>query len=125
MTLKPTSIDHINMSVKNLKDSVAFYEKLFGFTVKKDQADQASKIIGNGRILLCMYEDPVLKIEEGINHFGFHVENFAEIEETCRKLGIPVLYGGPVTWEEKTRSLYVTDPSGYAIELSETPGGGL
>jgi lactoylglutathione lyase len=125
MTLRPRSIDHINMSVKSLSETVDFYGKLFGFTVKKDQPEQASKIIGNDKILLCLYEDPALKVEEGINHFGFHVENFGEIEATCRKLGIPVLYGGPVTWEEKTRSLYVTDPSGYAIELSETPGGGL
>ncbi len=123
--LKVGSIDHINMSVKNLAETVTFYSKLFGFSVKKDQPDMASQIIGNDRIKLCLYEDPNLKIEEGINHFGFYVENFAEILAVCKSLGVPVLYGGEVAWAEKTKSVYVTDPSGYTIELSDVQGGGL
>ena len=125
MTLRAGSIDHINMSVKNLKESVEFYSKLFGFTLKKDQPDMASVIIGNDRIKLCLYQDPSLQIEAGINHFGFHIDNFDEIEFLCVDLGVEVLYAGQVTWEEKTKSLYIVDPNGYTIELSKTQGGGL
>jgi catechol 2,3-dioxygenase-like lactoylglutathione lyase family enzyme len=123
-TLKATSMDHVNMSVKNLDESVEFYKKLFGFVVKKNQPEQNSKIIGNDNIKLCLYEDPEMSPEGGIAHFGFNIENFDEIIEKCNSLGVEVLYDGPVQFE-KSRSIYIKDPSGYDIELSEIPGGGL
>jgi len=112
------------MTVKNLEESVEFYKKLFGFEVKKEQTEYKSKIIGNDNIKLCLYEDPEMKPEGGIAHFGFHVENFDEIMETCKLLGVKVFYDGPVQFE-KSRSIYIEDPSGYDIELSEIKGGGL
>jgi catechol 2,3-dioxygenase-like lactoylglutathione lyase family enzyme len=123
-TLKATSMDHVNMTVKNLDQSVEFYKKLFGFQVKKEQPEQDSKIIGNDNIKLCLYEDPKMSPEGGIAHFGFNIENFEEIIEKCNSLGVEVLYDGPVQFE-KSRSVYIKDPSGYDIELSEIPGGGL
>jgi len=41
--LKALSIDHANMNVKNLEESVDFYSTLFGFELKKDQPDQQLK----------------------------------------------------------------------------------
>lgn len=122
--LKATSMDHVNMTVKNLEESVEFYKKLFGFEVKKEQPEDKSKIIGNDNIKLCLYEDPEISPEGGIAHFGFHIENFDEIMETCKSLGVKVYYDGPVQFE-KSRSIYIEDPSGYDIELSEIKGGGL
>ena len=121
-------MDHVNMKVKNLAQSVEFYKNLFGFEIKKEEnpnrIDAPSKIIGNDSIKLCLYEDPQMSPEGGIAHFGFHVENFADIMEKCNKLGVEVLYGGPVEFE-KSRSVYIVDPNGYDIELSEVSGGGL
>lgn len=126
--LKAKSIDHVNMKVKNLAESVKFYRNLFGFEIKKDEnpnrTDAPSKIIGNDSIKLCMYEDSQMSPEGGIAHFGFHVENFSDIISKCKELGVEVLYGGPVEFE-KSRSVYIVDPSGYDIELSEISGGGL
>ena len=62
--------------------------------------------------------------EGGIAHFGFNIENFEEIMETCKSLGVKVFYDGPVKFE-KSRSIYIEDPNGYDIELSEVQGGGL
>lgn len=122
--LKASSIDHINMEVKDLEQSVDFYKNLFGFEIKKEQSDEKSKIIGNDNIKLCLYENPEMKPEGAIAHFGFHVENFNEIINTCKLLGIKVHYDGPVQFE-KSRSIYISDPNGYDIELSEVFGGGL
>jgi catechol 2,3-dioxygenase-like lactoylglutathione lyase family enzyme len=122
--LNATSMDHVNMAVKNLDESVEFYKKLFGFEIKKEQPEDKSKIIGNDNIKLCLYEDPQMKPEGGIAHFGFHVENFDEILEICKSLGVKIYYDGPVQFE-KSRSVYISDPSGYDIELSEVIGGGL
>ncbi|MEE9162552.1 MAG: VOC family protein [Candidatus Neomarinimicrobiota bacterium] len=122
-TLNATAIDHVNMTVKNLDESVSFFQRLFGFETVQDQPEQDSKIIGNGSIKLCLYEDPNLEIGAGINHYGFHVENFDAVVEKCRALGVPMPYD-TVDWG-RSRSVYIIDPSGYEIELSEVPGGGL
>ena len=122
--LKAESIDHINITVKNLESSVSFYKKFFGFDIKKEQPEDNSKIIGNDRIKLCLYEDKNLEIGEGINHFGFYIENFEEIIKTCKELGVKIEYGGEIEWG-KSKSIYIEDPNGYTIELSNKKGGGL
>ena len=126
--LEATSIDHVNMKVKDLEQSVKFYKNLFGFEIKQEEnankLDVPSKIIGNETIKLCMYEVPDMSPEGGIAHFGFNIENFNEIIEKCKKLGVEILYGGIVDWE-KSKSIYIVDPSGYELELGEILGGGL
>ena len=126
--LDAVSIDHVNMTVRNLKDSLKFYNDLFGFEVKKEdnpnKSDVPSLIIGNTSIKLCLYEVPDMSPEGGIAHFGFHVSNFNEVLDKCKQLGIQVLYGGTVDWE-KSKSVYIQDPSGYELELSQISGGGL
>jgi len=126
--LDAVSIDHVNMKVKNLKDSLKFYNDLFGFEAKKEdnpnKSDVPSLIIGNNSIKLCLYEVPDMSPEGGIAHFGFHISNFNEVLNKCKLLGIQVLYGGTVDWE-KSKSIYIKDPSGYELELSQISGGGL
>ena len=127
-SLKATSIDHVNMKVKNLEQSVKFYKNLFGFEIKQEEnankLDVPSKIIGNDTIKLCMYEILDMSPEGGIAHFGFNVANFNEIIAKCEELDVKVLYDGVVDWE-KSQSIYIVDPSGYEIELGEISGGGL
>ena len=126
--LKATAIDHVNMKVKNLEESVKFYTELFGFEIRQDEnpnkADVPSKIIGNDSIKLCMYEIPDMTPEGGIAHFGFHISNFDEVIARCEENRVKILYGGEVDWE-KSKSVYIVDPSGYEIELSQIVGGGL
>jgi catechol 2,3-dioxygenase-like lactoylglutathione lyase family enzyme len=126
--LDATSIDHVNMKVKNLVDSVKFYCNLFGFEMKQEEnpnkTDLPSKIIGNNSIKLCLYELPRMTPEGGIAHFGFHIANFEQVIAKCQDLGVKILYGGEVDWE-KSKSVYIVDPSGYEIELSKISGGGL
>jgi len=126
--LNAMSIDHVNMKVKNLEKSVEFYKNLFGFEIKQEEnvnkLDAPSKIIGNNSIKLCLYEVPDMSPEGGIAHFGFNIANFNQVIEKCKELGVEVLYGGIVDWE-KSKSVYIVDPSGYEIELGEIAGGGL
>jgi len=127
--LKAVSMDHVNMNVKDLEKSVEFYKNLFGFQTRKEdnspnKLDVPSKIIGNNSIKLCLYEDPQMSADGGIAHFGFHIANFDQIMDKCKEFNVEVLYGGPVEFE-KSRSIYIKDPSGYDIELSEISGGGL
>jgi len=126
--LEARSIDHVNMKVKDLAQSVQWYKDLFGFEIKQEEnpnkIDAPSKIIGNDSIKLCMYEVSDMSPEGGIAHFGFNIKNFDEVIKRCKELGVQILYGGVVDWET-SRSVYVVDPSGYEIELGEVSGGGL
>ena len=121
--LQATTIDHINMMVINLDETVAFYKALFGFEIKKEQPEEKSLIIGNNTIKLCIYEDPEARPDKGLQHFGFHISNYDEVMQKCLDLGLKIPYG-EIVWEN-SRSIYVTDPNGYDIELSEVQGGGL
>ena len=126
--LKATSIDHVNMKVKNLEQSVEFYKNLFGFEIKQEEnpnkTDVPSKIIGNDAIKLCLYEVPEMSPEGGIAHFGFNIANFDEIILKCKELDVQILYDGEIDWE-KSKSVYIVDPSGYEVELGQISGGGL
>ncbi len=128
MVLKAKMIDHVNMKVKNLDESVEFYKNLFGFVIKQEEnenkIDAPSKIIGNDSIKLCLYEVPDMSPEGGITHFGFNVENFDEVISKCEELGVEILYDGVINWE-KSKSVYIVDHSGYELELGEVSGGGL
>jgi lactoylglutathione lyase len=109
--LQATALDHVTLYVKNLTESVNFYQTLFGFNVKKDQLEDRSQIIGNSAITLCLYEDPERVQPGGIAHFGFHVQNFSLIIKTCEFLNIPMPYG-TVIWE-KSRSVYIGSMSPF------------
>ncbi|ABK77884.1 methylmalonyl-CoA epimerase/lactoylglutathione lyase [Cenarchaeum symbiosum A] len=126
--LKVSSMDHVNMKVKSLDGTIKFYGDLFGFQVRKDEnpnkTGSPSKIIGNDTVKLCLYEHPTMTPEGGIAHFGLHIENFDDVMDRCRELGVEVLYDGLIEFEG-SRSVYIKDPSGYEVELTEKQGGGL
>ncbi|RME05124.1 MAG: VOC family protein [Planctomycetota bacterium] len=112
------------MAVHSLEESVKFYCKLFDFEVKKNQRPKHnSMIVGNEHIKLCLYETEGAGDRRGIDHFGIHVKNFDQVVEICEKMGVPMPYG-VVKWE-KSRSVYIVDPNGYEIELTEFVGGRL
>jgi len=126
MKLKTTGIDHLNLQVKDLNETAEFYNKLFGFEVKKEQPEDNSKIIGNNSVKLCLYETPGFEKyhKKGFAHFGLHVENFYDVLNKCKEMGIQIYYDGPIKWEYST-SVYIKDPNAYEIELTEVFGGGL
>src|ERR1043166_809593 len=102
-----TVADHVNMFVRDLEESLAFYRSLFG-------TDQEVKASGNAkgirwaiigiprRFYFCLYERGPLNFDADamhINHVGFHVNDFDETERRIRALGVPIRYGGkPVVW---------------------------
>ncbi len=124
--LRTRGIDHLNLEVANLDDTIAFYDKLFGFKVLEDLPADNGKIIGDDTAKLCIYETGNIKKYEkfGFHHMGFNIENFDDVEARCKELGIEIRYGGVVRWPG-SRSIYIRDPSGYELELTEVWGAGL
>ena len=132
------NIDHINMNVSNLEASIHFYQKVFNFEVKEKKEYFSPKqnknikyaIIGkSNKGLLALYESDEMISKSSINHFGFYIDNLNS--ETSKKLhqnGVKVwnyeTNYGIIDYKQST-SIYIEDPDGYEIELTNNFGGGL
>lgn len=123
-----TGVDHINMNVKDLEATKKFYRDVFGFEEKEGGVRGGTRwaIIGApGRIYLAIYEVGEAEMAEQplqINHFGLHVEDFEGVKRQLETAG--VRYDHEADYGA-SRSIYIIDPNGYEIELSEKRAGGL
>lgn len=128
--LEFSHIDHLNLNVSNLVKSVDFYRQLFGLEPKEEGFSSSGnryQIIGrSGQLMLCLYENPaaVMNAKGSMNHFGIHVNDFNDAIVKIKSLGLKLLYGGINEYPD-SRSLYISDPDGNEIELSERFGGDL
>lgn len=112
--------DHLNLNVKNLDQTIQFYHKLFGFEVREQGEHNGNPyaIIGKERVFfLCLYERGEVS---QLGHIGLHVKNFDEVEKVLKELGVKI----EIEYEyPESRSIYINDPNGIEIELSENFGG--
>lgn len=127
--LNISHVDHLNMNVSNLERSIHFYAEVFGLKVfeeGKSSSGNPYKIVGlPGSLFLCLYENGEAIKSGTLNHVGIHVEEKIEdVETQLNNKGIPLNYGGIVNYPH-SRSVYISDPDGNEIELSEVFGGGL
>ena len=128
---KFNGIDHLNITVKNLDKSLDYYKRIFGFEVMEsgDYNGTPYKIIGiSNKGMLCMYENKDLVIKNNnIGHFGFNIEFTEDIVEMLEKENADVRYynGDAIIQYPKSKSIYIHDPDGNQIELSEVFAGGL
>jgi lactoylglutathione lyase len=124
-------IDHVNLSVRDLDVSIAFYSRLLGLELKErgDKNGGRWGIIGSpGRFYVCFFECPkgVFRPNDiHINHVGFVVDDMDDTVRRIHDLGLRLQYGdAPLQWP-RSRSAYVVDPDGIGIEFTELFGGGL
>lgn len=127
--LNISHVDHLNMNVSDLRRSIQFYAQVFGLKVfeeGKSSSGNPYKIIGlPGSLFLCLYENGEAVKSGTLNHVGIHVQEKIEVVEAkLNNEGIPLNYGGIVNYPH-SRSVYISDPDGNEIELSEVFGGGL
>jgi catechol-2,3-dioxygenase len=121
------TIDHVNMSVADLAESLQWYFEIFGFSVvESGQSDEGRPwaIVKSGDCMLCLYEETGRgKREEAqdgphvIYHFGLRVRDREAWEDLIATKAVRVLYGGAYKHPHST-SWYVQDPSGHEIEVA-------
>jgi catechol 2,3-dioxygenase-like lactoylglutathione lyase family enzyme len=125
-------LDHINLTVNCLEESIWWYQKLFGFE-KVEHGVNASgslwAIIARDDSMIAMTEYPKLKPanqkQEGLSHkifhFGIRVSSAEVWKEKVRNYNLRLYYGGEVEYPYST-SWYIRDPSGHEIEVSCSDG---
>ncbi|MDA9951767.1 VOC family protein [Oligoflexaceae bacterium] len=127
--MKIQRLDHLNLSVENLEETVDWYQDLFGFEVKErgESRGEPWAIIQSGLASLCLYQrsgfcrhDADKDEEEQkitLNHFAFAIESEADWLASVGKHRPEMRFGGEVTVYPSSRSWYVVDPNGFQIEV--------
>ena len=122
-------LDHLNLSVRDFGETVAWYGRVFGFALVEEGVGDGVRwgVLrsgeGTGDALLCVYHHPEFRFpggEElesrrlhGIRHPGFRITDEARWRETVEREGLEVeeiVYPHSHSW-------YVNDPTGYDIEV--------
>ncbi|KAH8682105.1 Glyoxalase/Bleomycin resistance protein/Dihydroxybiphenyl dioxygenase [Xylariales sp. PMI_506] len=124
------SLDHLVLTVKDLQSTIKFYETVLGMkhTVFVSKGDERHALIfGQQKINLHVsgkeFEPKAQTVQPGSADLCFLVEdNVDEVAERLRARSIEILEGGDIVprtgAKAKLRSVYVRDPDGNLIELS-------
>lgn len=122
-------IDHINLNVSNLNNSIEFYKKVFGFEIHEEGNSPMSgapyAIIGKSNVgFLAIYESKNSLQNSRVNHLGFNIDNFEEAVNFLKAENVKIADYGVVDYPD-SKSVYILDPDENEIELSSKFGGGL
>lgn len=129
MTLVVTAFDHIGVRVRDRARSVAFYDSL-GFGVVLEDAGSPVVILrnaagveinlvvnaGSGAGVNVLMDVP--EKHPGITHMALRVRSLDDTIATLRALGIAITEG-PVALGPWNTSVFVRDPDGNVLELTE------
>ena len=102
--MKPTHIEHIGVAVKNLEESIPYYERLLGTKcynveeVKDQRVKTAFFLLGETKIELLESTDPegpigkfLEKKGEGIHHIAFAVDNASDALAEAEVQGLSLI----------------------------------
>lgn len=121
-------LDHLNLSVSSFDETASWYKRVFGFEIVESGLwrDKPWGVLKSGDAMLCVYEDPGRKFIDGdalrtsrvhgFNHFALRITDRSEWLHTIKRENISLNYGEQVSWPHST-SWYVSDPTGYEIEV--------
>jgi len=126
-TIRITSLDHLVLTVADIEAAASFYERL-GMTREVVEGDRLALRFGHQKLNLhqagAEIEPHALRATPGSADLCFLVDGpIAAVEAQVRAQGLEIELG-PVDRtgaEAKLRSLYLRDPDGNLVELSE-PG---
>ncbi|MEG1572576.1 MAG: methylmalonyl-CoA epimerase [Bacteroidales bacterium] len=106
--MKPTHIEHIGIAVKNLEESIKYYEEILGLTCYaiEEVADQKVKTaffkVGDTKLELLESTDPEGSIGKflekkgpGVHHIAFAMPDVKEALENAEKKGVNLIDKAP------------------------------
>lgn len=124
-------LDHVNITVRNLEESIEWYGQIFGFKKVEGGINQFGRkwaVVALEDSMVAMSEhkdredgDKIDEKRHAIYHFGLRVPNAPEWRAKVKDKKLKLYYGGEVEYPY-SRSWYVHDPSGHEIEVSCTDG---
>ncbi len=134
--MKPTHIEHIGIAVRNLEESIKYYEQVLGLKCYsiEEVVDQKVKtaffLIGQTKIELLESTDPegpigkfVEKKGEGVHHIAYCVENLSSVLPEVESKGVHLIDKQPRRGAEGLNIAFLHPKStgGVLTELCENP----
>lgn len=125
-------IDHVEMTVANPEETIAFYTDVLGFKVKsRDRIERASAGVPlnlvylelGGTVIEVLHHEGLkpAPAPEG-DHLGYGIIAL-EVEDMQKALAYLQARGVECTWGPRTRERYaraeIRDPNGHSIELRQ------
>lgn len=134
--MNPSHIEHIGIAVKNLEESIAYYEKAFGLKcyaieeVAEQKVRTAFFKVGETKIELLESTDPegpvgkfVEKKGEGVHHIAFAVDKLQEKLDFVAEQGVQLIDKTPRRGAEGLNIGFLHPKSTFGVltELCEDP----
>lgn len=132
--MKTLKVDHIGIAVKNLEETLKFYEEVLGMTCtgKEEVEEQKVRVaflpVGDSEVELLESTDPegpiakyIEKKGEGIQHIAFRVDNIEEAIENMKQKGVRMIDETPRygAGGAKIAFCHPRSTGGVLVELSE------
>ncbi|WP_129595723.1 methylmalonyl-CoA epimerase [Anaerophilus nitritogenes] len=128
------NVDHIGVAVKNLDETLKFYQNILGLKLQGTEVVQEQKVkvafipIGDTEVELLEsteVDGPIAKYidkkGEGLQHIAFRVENIEEAIKELKEKGVKMIDEKPRygAGGAKIAFCHPKDTNGVLIELSE------
>jgi catechol 2,3-dioxygenase-like lactoylglutathione lyase family enzyme len=108
-TIKGTKIDHMSIQVTDLPRAVAFYEKIFGFTVVSEDKPNEIVRLGVTKPLVSLHHKSPTGL---VDHFAIGVEKFNReaVTRQLKEFGI-------TPEDNLDAGFHIKDPEGMAVQI--------
>ena len=135
--MKPSHIEHIGIAVKNLEESIKYYEDILGFKcysieeVKEQKVKTAFFLVGQTKIELLESTDPegsigkfIEKKGEGVHHIAFAVKGLENALTEIETKGVRLIDKTPRKGAEGLDIAFLHPKSTHGVltELCEKIG---
>ncbi|OLN24093.1 hypothetical protein BTO30_01370 [Domibacillus antri] len=120
--------EHVGIMVKNMDQSIAFYEEVLGFTLRVKTAIHSKEIAFLTHEGLPGFEVELLRdlnqaasyAEQGIvNHLAFAVEDYEQTIAELRAKGVQFLADQPTIGEGGRRAIRFAGPNKEVLQIVE------
>ena len=106
------TIDHVSVQVTDLQRSVAFYQRMFGFSLVSEVRPRGIVRLGNGRVLVSLNNgSPAPRID----HFAIGIPRFTA--ELGRRY---FTQRGAMPLQGDYAGFHIKDPDGINVQVSQT-----
>jgi catechol 2,3-dioxygenase-like lactoylglutathione lyase family enzyme len=106
-------IRHIAVMTKNREKMVEFYQKVFGLEPKRGFG--GAIYMSDGDVNIALIEVKREDQQEGINHYGFEVDDLEQIKDNLRVAGFSAEIDSK---SDKDSDHRVQDPDGRWVDLA-------